>query len=497
MDSNKKGTIYFMIAQALQYLELGFSIFPIQPQTKIPMVPWARFQKEHVTPERVEKFWSQNPTANIGIVCGAISNLDVLDIDPRNGGDKSVLDKSMPDSPVVLTPSNGVHHYCSHTKDAKKSTPLPGVDLQSSGSYVVAPPSLLSFGKYAFKENYDLTQRPLLPDWALVSQHQEKHDWREYLNGAQEGNRNTSAAKIVGAIIQRTNDPRIALHTLRGWNLENNPPLQDSEIEKIVSSIWNRHQLNHPITPIVITNMGDLLKNPVPDIQWQVETLWPEGRSGFICGEPEQGKTWFALDMALSISTGYRFLDKFICKQSPVLIIEEEQSRTELMQRMNLLLKGKDCPLTLEQLYVIIEEGVSFPKDTDRIIQYMRERNCKMLIIDNLRKVHSKDQNSSTEMQVVLGCFDRIKRELGAGIMIIHHMSKGGTRATSHPLLRMDGTQHLLAWADTAIGLIQNEFGGHNLEFKMRGAPKPQGLVLNREYSEENQTMKLNLGGSI
>lgn len=486
-----------MLEQALIYADRGFSVIPIASDSKKPLIKWQKFQHERASKDRISRFWTKHPTTNIGLVCGQISNLIVIDVDPRNGGDKSIHGKEIGITPTVRTPSKGNHFYCTFDSIIRKCKPLMGVDIQSEGSYILAPPSKLPIGEYDFEKDRDLTTALIRPprwlyDLLAVSK-ESKQNWRQYIGGVNEGNRNEAATKIAGAVVQRTNDPRITLHALRGWNLQNHPSLPEGDLETIVNSVWNIHQRNHE--HIVVKDMGELLKHPVPKIEWLIKDIWPKGNVGFVAGEPEQGKTWMMLDMAMSISQGVPFLGAFdVGEKGPILLIEEEQSEVEILQRLKLLLHGKK-DLTLDDFHVIIQEGIMLPKDTNHIIQILQKHHCKALFIDSLRRIHNKEENSSTEMKIVLNALSRIRKETGVSIVIIHHLSKPQPNKSSHPLARMRGSIDLLAWADTAIGLIPTESGSHNLVFKMRGAPKPMGLVLHRTFDPIEKTMKLSEGG--
>ena len=122
----------------------------------------------------IQSWGAKYPWANIGIATGAVSNLVVLDIDPKNGGDKTfqeLIEKhgKLPETPCVKTGSGGQHFYFkypSHT--IKNRTNLfQGIDVKSDGGYVVAPPSLhVSGNNYEWTTSLDM---PLaeMPDWLL------------------------------------------------------------------------------------------------------------------------------------------------------------------------------------------------------------------------------------------------------------------------------------------------------------------------------------------
>ncbi len=114
--------------------------------------------------DKLNQYYSMWPDANIGIRTGARaggSGFFVLDIDPRNGGDKSfetLIDRhgSLPDTVCVETGGDGQHYYfaCPSSYKLKgKSNLLPGIDIKAENGYVIAPSSKhLSGGTYRWRE---------------------------------------------------------------------------------------------------------------------------------------------------------------------------------------------------------------------------------------------------------------------------------------------------------------------------------------------------------
>jgi len=91
-------------------------------------------------------------SANIGIATGRESGLVVIDIDPRNGGQQSILDLqkrlgSLPAGPKVKTGGGGWHLYFGHPGQPIRSIkPALGIDIKADGGFVVAPPSVHQTG---------------------------------------------------------------------------------------------------------------------------------------------------------------------------------------------------------------------------------------------------------------------------------------------------------------------------------------------------------------
>lgn len=177
-----------LLEAALDYAARGLSVVPLEWPTawgcscpkgprcgrstgKHPRIEWKALQSRLAPADEIRAWWTDAPLANIGLITGRISQLAVLDIDPRNGGFDTLNDLdgrglTMPDdNPLVETGSLGLHHYFSLDAALPKAAPLDGIEVQADGALVVAPPSLhLSGRRYQWLR--DITcPRPPLPAW--------------------------------------------------------------------------------------------------------------------------------------------------------------------------------------------------------------------------------------------------------------------------------------------------------------------------------------------
>jgi len=164
---------------AFYLVPLGFKIFPLAPGAKIPAIAKVKGGRgclDATDDEDIIEDWAWHlPKANVGIATGDVSNCIVIDLDPRNGSDKSIADLKkagceFPPTVTARTANGGTHFYYAYEPSLKnsKSALAPGIDVKTSGGYVVAPPSVLDGGKRYQWINSPLGgDFPKLPQWAI------------------------------------------------------------------------------------------------------------------------------------------------------------------------------------------------------------------------------------------------------------------------------------------------------------------------------------------
>lgn len=167
------------IEAAFFLCQFNFKVFPLAPGAKIPAIPKAKGGNgclDATDDDEIIEDWAHFlPNANIGIATGLPSNCIVIDLDPRNGSDKSieVLKKAghtFPPTVTARTANGGTHFYYAYEPSLKnsKSALAAGIDVKTTGGYVVAPPSRLDGGKhYTWQKSPLGGDLPKLPQWAV------------------------------------------------------------------------------------------------------------------------------------------------------------------------------------------------------------------------------------------------------------------------------------------------------------------------------------------
>jgi hypothetical protein len=134
--------------QAKIYEKLGFSVIPLNPKSNTPIsdIYLEEYQKRKPTEEELQHwFVDQEVQMNIGIVTGTISKVVVVEVDMKNGGEKSMKKIDLPMTLIIGTGNDCRHYY--YQWDYKKPVPnftgyLSGINIYGEGAYVAAPLSI-------------------------------------------------------------------------------------------------------------------------------------------------------------------------------------------------------------------------------------------------------------------------------------------------------------------------------------------------------------------
>jgi hypothetical protein len=171
------------VDDALRYAEqLGWKVLLLAPGSKLPF-----FAKEKggngvhdstSDADQIRAWGKVCPSGNVGIACGEASGIVAIDIDPRNGGDASIRALAakghpFPKAPRQRTGNGGFHLVYRHQVGigGSKNRLGRGIDVKSSGGYVLAAPSWTRpssdgpGGEYRWEVSPFDVEPPQLPMW--------------------------------------------------------------------------------------------------------------------------------------------------------------------------------------------------------------------------------------------------------------------------------------------------------------------------------------------
>ncbi len=226
-------------SEAADYRRRGWCPIPVKPRSKEPYLEeLAPYLKRKASPEELRS-WSW---PGVGIVTGRISGVLVLDVDGQEG--EAELEKSgHPPTPMVRTPSGGLHLYFRHP-DAEIRTGIrvaPGLDVKAAGGYVVAPPSVGANGRrYEWLISPDEAEPADVPEWLMRLVERPRRNGSAGPVGEKipSGQRNRELTSLGGSMRRRGMGEEEIFDALAAVNRRRcDPPLEEEEVEKIARSV--------------------------------------------------------------------------------------------------------------------------------------------------------------------------------------------------------------------------------------------------------------------
>lgn len=189
-----------------------------------------------------------------------------------------------------------------------------------------------------------------------------------------------------------------------------------------------REQTAADIYPLL--SIGDLANRPPPT--FLIDRYVPDVSVGFLYSAPGVGKSFLALDMALSIAHGCGDWQGEKVTTTPekraVVYIASEGS-FDLGNRVKAwhAARGKrpDAPL------YVIEATIDFmqPEDIDKLLRSVKSANVSpaMVIVDTVsRAMPGADENAQKDMTLFVRACDQVRETFRCAVLGVHHASKSG-----------------------------------------------------------------------
>ncbi len=435
------------LIDALRYCQLGFSVIPVNFQSKVPLVNWREYQSKRASSEQIE-YWFKNPEVNVGIVTGVISGIVIVDIDT-----KEKIGRPLPPTATTRTGGGGSHFVYRHPGIPVKTVAglLPGVDIRGDGGYAVFPPSTHQNGnkyEWIIPPEDGITE---LPEWVLEELSKKPP---QNTGKIPEGARNSAATQVAGRLLSGALTEELsalAWETMKQWNEEKcEPRLPDKELRATFESIFRRESTKRATEKshyeLQTITLSELAAMEFSAPRWLVDKLIPHESVTIISGAPASYKTFITLDIALKVSRGEKLFGEFETSKCPVLIVDEENSPRLIQTRTRLLSKNTDTPI-----YVASRSGFQLREDNvDRLIQYAKSKEVGLIIFDSFICIHNADENSASDMRNVMKHLKEIAKN-GIAVIVIHHHRKRKEDRNAAQDLR--GSSDILAQVDCHLAI--------------------------------------------
>lgn len=422
-------------------------------------------------------------------VCAVMGHiLDLVDLDPRNGGDPTSLNGSMPAVyGVASTPSGGYHGFVKALGVRSRDAVLPGIDIKAGdlegrgrGFAFIAPTVKLSkatgaIGEYRWVEIPDLNPDKLAADASGGK-------LAEIVRRAH-GSRNTERAEpdnteardwMIAEIIPR-GSRYPWLRSYAGWLREKNVPLSEAlvlmrtrweaceqppdylmpweDAEDLLLDIYGRYTAGEPVgqpTTIIdreqaaaaetVDKYDDLylprsaLAN-LPRGEPLIDGVIDRHSLFVIAGRDQSYKSFLALDWLCCLATGKPWLGKHV-EQCRVLYVVGEgawglDGRITAWETAY----GKQVE---DEWFTVRRAPVNLFKHSEALADMaarIRDEHYGVVIFDTLQRMSSgADQNAAKDAGVIISTLDQLRHLTHNGAVgVVAHTDKGDndTRGSS------------------------------------------------------------------
>ncbi len=484
-----------MLKRALDLAARGFKVFPIAPGAKHPPLLNGWPTKATSDASLVEMYWVPLPEANIGLHC---EGLAVIDVDTRKGGNESLealrTVYDLPDTLTTLTPTGGRHLFY-RLPEGHAGVPNSvgalgvGLDVRSTGGYVVAPGSSVAAGKYDFE--HPGVAIAAAPEWlvsklghprakaessapladASAAVLERAREWLRVAERSVKGAGGDQAAFRVAAGLRDLGVSYAqACDLMRGpeWDFGcgwREGKLEDKPIRSAYryatgepgakAALPEDFPLVDPVpssgtivpkkgTPLGLLSLAEFANLEQTASGYVIKGMLLRASYAETFGAPGEGKTFIALDQAYHVAAGREWMGRKV-HAGPVLYLAYE-GRGGMVKRAKALRQKyghAEVPLFIVGAAFNLREKAG-RQELGAVIGQMPAKPVLIVIDTFARALMGGDENSAQDVGAFNTAIAALIESTGACVMIVHHSGKDKSKGAR-------GSSALLGAIDTEI----------------------------------------------
>ncbi len=441
-----------------------FNLMPVKD--KKPLVAWANLVDREQTLEERNRILKRTDKGTIGIICGPVSKIFVLDDD----GSEELKKYHIPRTATVNTPRAGKHYYFRWVPelDNKVTTGTDifgeisesnskGADTRGHGGYVVW---------YGWQNSPNIVPFARPPQWLIdrlpnkAREITNKPTVAQVASSMRKGKRNDSFTSLAGGLRARGYGIEAIFELLKPKARE--VDFSEEELYTICKSV-GRYE------PAKVADQGEDIDAFLSDnqiVEWICAPIIARRTIGFIAGLPEAKKTWMLMDLAVECARGGGlWLKKFPVSGAKVLFIDQERAKSETQRRFKAILSAKSIGSNHLKSCLFIRCGSSTKIDLQHSYAAFKKElldiKPDIVIVDSFATFHTKQESNRMEIQQVLERIKQLRDEFGCAFLFVHHETKASyqNRKDGRPssFLDMSGNVAIPAAADMTMNVVQHD----------------------------------------
>lgn len=180
---------------------------------------------------------------------------------------------------------------------------------------------------------------------------------------------------------------------------------------------------------------------PGPQHEWLVKGLLTRGELSMLAGPSQSGKSFLAIDLAMSIARGIPWMGRRV-RRGGVVYQAGESAKGVRRRRLPAYRIAHALEPTDDIPFVMLSRPVDLYGNADHapaLIAEIKHWGARMsvplelVVIDTYAAATpGADENSAKDMTVVLARCQKVAEETGAAVLLVHHMNAAGEKPRGH-----------------------------------------------------------------
>lgn len=238
-----------------------------------------------------------------------------------------------------------------------------------------------------------------------------------------------------------------------------------------------------------VVDVSELQDKTLPPMKWLIDDLLPVGGVVMLSAKPKMGKSFLAIQLALSVASGGEFLG-FQARKHEVLYIDLETSQRSMKTRISMM--AEDAPkglylMTPQEVFEFGNIGNGFEKQVDYFLE--SHKGVKLVIVDTyglIQGSRTAAQNIYRQEYAEISHLNSWARKKGFTLVLIHHQNKQDDYA--NPVQGISGSTGITGGLQAYYILSKRDYTDKTTKLTIGGKEIAERDIFIQPESDVNRT---------
>lgn len=239
-----------------------------------------------------------------------------------------------------------------------------------------------------------------------------------------------------------------------------------------------------------VVDVSELQDKTLPPMKWLIDDLLPVGGVVMLSAKPKMGKSFLAMQLALTVASGGKFLGFQAEEKHEVLYIDLETSQRSMKNRISMM--TADAPsglylMTPKEVFEFGNIGNGFESQVDYFLE--SHKGVKLVIVDTyglIQGSRTAAQNIYRQEYAEISHLNSWARKKGFTLVLIHHQNKQDDYA--NPVRGISGSTGITGGLQAYYILTKRDYTDKRTKLTIGGKEIKERDIFIQPESDDNRT---------